>query len=300
MVRRVPRLPHRPPSLGRDPFRGRDAIGAALLTPAQLRSSAWRRVFYDVYVDARSLDSPTLRIKAAALRLPTGAIITGRSAAHLLGAELASIDDAVEILTPTRMRPQPGLAIRCGRVAPNEIVRHRDVPTSTPLHTAWEIARAVPLLDAIGWIDALARRRHLSGDELVGHGATHSNARGSRRAAETLALCDGRAESPPESRLRVSLVLAGLPPPIPQWTVLVDGYFVARVDLAWPQWKFAIEYDGQWHADRDQLTRDRLRIRQLTAAGWYVYPVTNADMRDIPRLLADIAARLNARRRGVV
>ena len=68
--------------------------------------------------------------------------------------------------------------------------------------------------------------------------------------------------------------MGGLPAPVPQYVVIHDGYFVARVDLAWPRYRFAVEYDGQWHADRDQLTRDRRRTRALNAIGWYIYPVT--------------------------
>jgi Protein of unknown function (DUF559) len=84
-----------------------------------------------------------------------------------------------------------------------------------------------------------------------------------------------------------------LPPPVPQFTVVdLDGFFLARVDLAWPGRLLAIEYDGQWHADRDQLTRDRRRLRALNAAGWQVYPVTRDDLRDIDRLARNILAVL--------
>jgi very-short-patch-repair endonuclease len=95
--------------------------------------------------------------------------------------------------------------------------------------------------------------------------------------------------------LRVQLVRAGLAAPVPQFTVLHDGYFVARVDLAWPEYRFAIEYDGQWHADPGQLHRDRTRLRELTAAGWRVYHVTREDMRDIPRIVAEVAKILRER-----
>jgi very-short-patch-repair endonuclease len=122
---------------------------------------------------------------------------------------------------------------------------------------------------------------------------------GSRRAGATLTLTDPRAESPPESHLRVAIVRGGLPPPVSQFSVIVQGYFVARVDLAWPAWRFAVEYDGQWHADRGQLHRDRTRVRELNAAGWYVYPVTREDMYDLPRLIGHIGALLTLRRNAI-
>jgi hypothetical protein len=173
---------------------------------------------------------------------------------------------------------------------------HRGVRLTTPLHTAWELARALPELDAIGWVDALARRRRLTRKEFREHARSHWGEYGSRAATSTLECADPRAESPPESRLRLSLLRAGLPVPVPQFTVLHDGFFVARVDLAWPAYRLAVEYDGQWHADGAQLHRDRSRLRDLLAAGWYVYPVTREDMRDISLLTREIGRILTERR----
>jgi very-short-patch-repair endonuclease len=94
----------------------------------------------------------------------------------------------------------------------------------------------------------------------------------------------------------VALALADVAPPVPQFTVLdTDGYFVARVDFAWPWLRFAAEYDGQWHADRDQLTRDRRRLRHLVAAGWQVYHITRDDLGDLNRLAHDIQAAIRRR-----
>jgi very-short-patch-repair endonuclease len=111
-----------------------------------------------------------------------------------------------------------------------------------------------------------------------------------------LSLADARSESPPESTVRVALALAGVERPVPQYSVMRHGYFVARVDLAWPDIRFAVEYDGQWHSDRDQLTRDRRRLRELTAIGWQVYHVTRDDLGDVDRLVRNIAAAITARR----
>jgi very-short-patch-repair endonuclease len=105
-----------------------------------------------------------------------------------------------------------------------------------------------------------------------------------------VALADGRAESPPESRLRVVLALAGRPA-VPQYTVRdAAGNFVARVDLAYPDRRVAIEYDGAWHGERGQLARDRRRHNRLVAAGWTVLYVTAADMHDPESLVARVEA----------
>jgi hypothetical protein len=230
--------------------------------------------------------------------MPRDAVITGRSAAQLWGADLADTDDPVEITCPRRIRPTPGVALRQAPIASDEIVNRHGVIMTTPLHTAWEIARTSAAVDAIGWIDALARRRHLSVAQLGKEAARHIGEMGSRRAGSTLGQADPRAESPPESILRLAFHHAGFPVPVPQFSVIIKGFFVARVDFAWPQWRIAVEYDGQWHSDPRQLHRDRSRLRELNTAGWYVYPVTREDMHDMPRLIAQIAALIDRRRRA--
>jgi very-short-patch-repair endonuclease len=86
--------------------------------------------------------------------------------------------------------------------------------------------------------------------------------------------------------------LAGLVA-VPQNTVRDDeGGFVARVDLAFPEHRLAVEYDGAWHGQVGQLARDRRRPNRLTATGWRVLFVTAADLRDPDALVARVAAAL--------
>ena len=288
----MPRSARRPPQLRRGPFRSRDVIAAGLLTPDQLRSKAWRQLGRGVYIDAELGVTPLVRIQAAELWLPAEAVITARSAAQVWGVDLADPDDLVEVMSARRIRPMPGLIVRAAHIAADEVTVHRGIRLTTPLHTAWEIARALPEISAIGWIDALARRRRLSRRELRAHVRRHIGEPGSRAAGRTLELSDPRAESPLESRLRIEMLRAGLPVPIPQFDVLVDGFFLARLDFAWPAFRFGVEYDGQWHADTGQLHRDRSRLRELNAAGWRIFHVTREDMRDIPALMRQIAAAL--------
>jgi hypothetical protein len=98
-------------------------------------------------------------------------------------------------------------------------------------------------------------------------------------ARTVLELADPRAESPPESRVRLALVLAGLAP-VPQYDVRHHGRWIARVDLAFPELKIAIEYDGRAvHEREDVFARDRQRQNELVRAGWIVLRFTAADLR---------------------
>ena len=103
---------------------------------------------------------------------------------------------------------------------------------------------------------------------------------------------DGRSESPPESWVRVACALGGLPAPIPQFDVVADGVWLARVDLAWPDARVIVEYEGEYHFDGLQIARDDVRLRRLVAAGWRVIRVAAHDLRDMDAVVSRIAAEL--------
>jgi hypothetical protein len=284
-----------PDVLRRGPFRGTRAVASGLVSRAQLRSSGWRRLFRDVYVCADRPVDHRLRTVAAALLLPPGAAICGRSAADLFGAGLADTLDDVTVATPTSWRGMPGMQVCRRPLRAGDTRLFAGIPVTTPLATAYELARSLPLEEAVVWLDALGHARNLTRAQMRAQCQAHRGEPGWLLATRAVDLCDPRAESPPESRVRLWLAQAGVPAPIPQYQVLHEGEFVARVDLAWPQVAVALEYDGQWHADPGQLGRDRRRIRTLTALGWYVYPVTSADLHHPDALVANIRAVLAAR-----
>jgi very-short-patch-repair endonuclease len=66
------------------------------------------------------------------------------------------------------------------------------------------------------------------------------------------------------------LTQAGLPEPVLHHRVEVDGRFVAEVDLAYPQWRVAIECDGDVHLRREVRERDLPRQNDLVLEGWIV------------------------------
>jgi very-short-patch-repair endonuclease len=236
----------------------------------------------------------------AVLLMPDGAAIAGRSAAILWGAPVIGSPDRVEIIAPTKFGPISGLGIRVARLDPAEVTMHRGLPVTSSLHTAWDLARLLPLVEAVKWVDSLARVRRLTIAELRVHGEVHPGVAGIRRAGETLKLCDPKAESPPESEVRLHLHLAGIMV-IPQFWVVWNNECIARVDFAIPEIKLAIEYDGQWHGDPGQLGRDRVRVRRrLNKAGWYVFQITKEDLRNVGNLIHNIQEVIDQLKRSRV
>lgn len=282
-------------------FRGTEAVRRGLLTADQLRSKAWLRVHHDVYADARLDRDHRLTCRAAGLWLPPHAAVAGPSAAYLHGVEhAASFTDAVHVITPPthRLSPHRGLRIHHTPVDRSEITIRDGVPCTTPTRTAWDVANWLADVPAVTVIDGLLRLRLVDKGDLLILAESRVGRRGATRAARVFDLADGRAESPPESRLRVRLVLAGLPRPVPQYAISLPNGNTYRVDLAWPEYRVAVEYDGQWHGDPNQIHADRRRLNQLLGAGWIVLHVTSQRLnRDFMGVVREIRAALRARAR---
>ena len=233
-----------PDVLRTDVFLGSAAVRAGLLTRRQLSGSAWRRLFHDVYVHSGVQVTHEVRARAAAMLLP-GAVVTGCSAAVLWGVAVADVDDDVEVprAPGSPMVRVNGIRARRAVVDDAHVRRRRGVPVTTPEATALRLASALPQDDAVVAVDQLIATGVVDLEPIRSLAAA-ARGPGSARARTVASLADGRAESPQETRLRLLMQRGGLPAPVPQFSVRVDGRFVARVDFAWPDRKVAVEYDG--------------------------------------------------------
>ena len=289
----------RPAALEWQVFRGSEAVREGLVTPTGLRSPSWQRLRHDVYADSRLDRDHSLVCFAAALALPQDAVIAGRSAAVRHGIDhAAGYADPVHVIVPATsgFGPRAGLIIHRTALAPGETALVGADRCTTPLRTAWDLAlwhdrpTAVAILDGLLAIDAI------SAEQLTRYCDDRSGQRGHLRARAAFALADGRSQSPPESRLRVRLAGAGLPPATPQCPVTVASGVPLHLDLGWPEYGVGLEYDGQWHASADQLHRDRRRLNLLLGAGWIVLHATSERLRrDFAGLTREIRTALYSR-----
>lgn len=284
--------PRRPPELDHRIFRGSSATARGLLTRDDLRGPAWQRLWPDVYVSADAPAGHALRARAAASVLVPGAVVSGASAAVLWGlTDLAGPDDPVELtVAPGAPRSTcTGVRVRRRPLAERAVRARAGVRVTTPEVTALELAAQLPRTEAVVILDRFVEAR-LTRIDWLREEAGPLTGRGCRQARLALAAADGLAGSPQETRLRLLLHDAGLPPPTAQFEVEVLGRFLARVDFAWPDRRIALEYEGAWHTTR--IAADRRRIEALQAAGWRVLFVTAADLHRPAELLARIAAAL--------
>jgi very-short-patch-repair endonuclease len=204
----------------------------------------------------------------------------------------------VAVTAADRFGPVAGLRIRIAALEDGDVRTVGRHLCTRPLRTALDIARFERVPESVVALDVLLARGLIGAGDLADAVRALPPGRGTRRARAATDLADERAESPPESRLRVLLRLAGLTPQ-PQYVVRdAAGRNLAHVDLAFPEQRVAIEYDGAWHGAPGQLAKDRGRLNRLVQAGWRVLHLTAADLRDPAAVVAAVRRLLASRENG--
>lgn len=288
-----------PPHLRDETF----SVSSALdhVTRKRLRGSDLDSRVHGVRSPVGALDGLRERCRAYAVRLPSGVFFSHSTAARLLGVpipwHLERIDAVhVTIESPARAPHAKGLIGHSRQVQAGDIVElHDGIRISSPARMWCEMAPVLDVPDLVAVADFVIHRRRLLataallGERLdVGDRVTRS-----RRLPVALALADDRSESRPESRLRVCCIRAGLPAPSVnhELTDFVSGRGI-RLDLAWPDRKFAIEYQGDGHRTTEQWRRDMTRRENLRLAGWTILELNADDLRDLDELIRRIRTGL--------
>ncbi len=194
------RTPIRPAALRGKIFLGSEQVRRGVLTPASLRSSAWQRVFPDVYAcSSLPLDHRRRARAAAGLLLPT-ATVSGRSAAVLWGVEdLAGPDDDVELTVDPGCRAGAvrGLRVTRRTLTDDEVTRRSGVRVTTPLRTALDLGRISPIEEAVICLDRFVAAKVVRLPDVV-HSAVQVTGPGCRQIRKAADLADGLAGSPQE------------------------------------------------------------------------------------------------------
>lgn len=278
-----------------EPFRGSEAVRDGLITWARLRGPDFQRLFPDVHAGARATRDVALRVKALSLWAGPGAVVSGPLAALAWDAECPVDHD--EAIVPRQLRaPRPDVVVRRGTVEAAETDWRYATLVTTPVRTAFDLAARLPLDDAVAAVDALARPWSFGADELARLVVHHSGARGVEQVRRVLGLLDPAAESLMESRVRVRLVVRGVPAPVTQHPVRLPDGRGARLDLAWPDMRVALEYDGEEHRTVTRHGLDLDRDAALADLGWDVIHVTARQVYGDPDGLAELVLRRLAAR----
>jgi hypothetical protein len=191
----------------RRPFTRADALAAGI-SPAQLRGSRFRRIFRGVYIQAPVPDHPLIRVRAALVIHPPSAFASHASAARVYDVPLPTLpEEHVSVFAAKDRRSRPGIR---NHVAPEDadVLTVRGLRVSSPEGMFVELAEVLSLVDLVVVGDALVRVGLTTPEKLTACCADAGHA--ARRGA---GFVRARVDSAMETRLRMLIVLAGLPEP---------------------------------------------------------------------------------------
>lgn len=265
----------RPPLPDGRPFSLREAEHLGY-TRRMLQGRRFQIVLPTVYAVAALELTPRHLIDAALLAAPDHCAASHHSALRLYGVDVGEdLLPHLSTLSPEPVRIRGVSTHRLSAMSTRHVDGRRVVSPELAVSTA---ATVLSLTDLVVAIDGLYHRGLVTPGRLD-HFLHHHHGHGVRKTRRALALASPSSESARETRVRLMVELAGLPP-LEVNVSYGDGEgFVARIDLSWRRWKIAIEYDGRQHglslAQREHDIRRRERMERL---GWVFIVVTAAQL----------------------
>jgi very-short-patch-repair endonuclease len=264
------------------PFSRADARAAGIGLKTLL-SSRFHKVFYDCYVSSAVPLSTRLRAKAALGISPPGSFVSHATAARIWGGIVSETSDVHVTVPPTAVRSsRQGVKAHAGVIGA-AVTRFRNLAISTPEQTFLDLATCLDLVALVVVGDSLIRAGRTTAAALR-DAALAWRGRGAKLARRAARYVRDGVDSAMETRLRMLIVLAGLPAPQVNFILRhPDGSWWMRFDLCYPSLKLIIEYDGRQHAEEeDQWLHDLKRREALDRMGWRIIVVTRRDYYDTP------------------
>jgi hypothetical protein len=256
-------------------------------------------VTHGAYVLAGS--DPELAVRCRAL----GLVIPGDlSFSHHTGSELLGLPGWPGTGVDVHLTRPPG----SGQLRRVGVVQHRaslaeaerwtvdGVAVTSAVRTLLDLAPLLRPDQLVATGDAAMRCFGVSHEQLQAAAVEAASRRGVRVLREAIPLMDARADSPPESLVRVWCVITGLPFLEPQGEVWDGDDLVATVDLLDRKHRIAVEYEGAHHREREQFAYDVGRYRRVRRCGYEVVQIEASIMHSAHRVMMTIADEM--RRRG--
>jgi len=273
------------------------------ITAGQLRNPAFGRPFFGTRTRPGSDDGLLPRCHSLASRMSPGVAFSHTTAALLLGAPLPAACEPGPLHV---MSPAPVRALRCkgvagheARLEPEDILLTSGLPVTTPERTWCDLAAVLEFPDLVAVGDYLLcwENPKTTVERMQDAVIRYPSQRGRAVHALALAALSSYSRSRPESLLRVQLVASPLPDPIPNFGVrLARSGRNIEIDLAYPDYKVGVEYQGDHHrTDRAQWRGDIRRGNDAVDEGWSMIYFTGDDTDDLPAVVSRVERRLWAR-----
>lgn len=279
------------------------------LTVRELTGPRFRRLLHGVYVGAHVRPTVAVRTRAALLVSTPGSFASHHTAAVLWGG-WAPLTTTIHLSTPADQSrsERGGIASHRARPGVRPVLR-AGILVAQPTDVFLDLAASgCDLVDLVAAGDSLVGAEVVSVDEIV-EAAAHFRGAGCRRARRAARYVRAKVDSVTETRLRMLVVLAGLPEPEVCHVIRRDdGSWLYRLDLCYQGLLIGIEYDGRQHAvNGAQWKRDIRRREELENLGWRIIVITSDGIYDDPsdtldrirRVLVDRGETVGRRRPGV-
>ena len=293
-----------PPEFRDEPFLVAEARRAGL-TRARLGGRDLARPFRGLRVAGNAPASVRELCGAYVARMPPTHVFSHLTAASLHGMPLpqwALADRRLHVTVPASNRPPQmrGIVGHQLRGLQMDVELLGGLPVTSPIQTWFDLGSLLYRDDLVAAADFLCagREPRYTPFELRAAATRLVGRRGCRRLREAASIARARVDSAKETEVRLLLVDAGLPEPVVNLELTdAAGRFVARVDLAWSDWRVCIEYEGDGHrTDRAQFRTDITRRERVEDLGWRMIRVTDDDLQNGGReLLRRVRAALAGR-----
>jgi len=177
-----------------------------------------------------------------------------------------------------------------------------DLAVTTRARTVVDVARVLPLEQALVMADQALRMRWVTAPELASAAERFGSRAGVSGLRRVIGLADGKAESPGETRTRLILVQAGLAVESQVDIHSGDGDFIGRVDLKLRDCAVVVEFDGRFkYAIDGEVERahwlEKQRHDALMDAGFVVARIYWRDLSDPAVVLRRVHGAISRARR---
>ncbi|WP_127473305.1 hypothetical protein [Microbacterium sulfonylureivorans] len=246
----------------------------------------------------------TAKAQAVAKGMTPAAVFSHATAAHLHGMPLPprlALSTTLHV-SVARQEDRPRIDGIDSHLSPRDVrtvARVGDLRVTPPVSTWVALASVLTVRELIVVGDHLVRRRAPDATVADLRRAVERSAgrHGIKRLRAAVELVRPRTDSPKETELRMILLDHGLPEPVvnhpirDQWDRLIR-----HGDLAYPDHRVLIEYDGEIHRlDEAQYRLDKEQLDRILAEGWVVIHVLKQHLTHPRGIAARVRRALQAR-----
>ncbi|SDK07972.1 Protein of unknown function [Nocardioides sp. YR527] len=252
------------------------AWAAAQGNISDLRTAAYKRLLHGIYVAATVEVTPLLIAEAVLMPFGEKAWASHATAARVLGLPIPTLPgEHVTVVERRRRRSRREVACHLTRRGwVNEI---SGVRISAPQQVFVELATQLSLVDLVIVGDHMVRKGLVDLETLRAFCAVSSGS-GAALARMAAGYVRDGVDSPMETRLRLLIVLAGLPEP--EVNLLVgDEVERRKYDLSYRRSRTILEYDGRQHVERvEQWEADLERREAIDDDQWRIMVFVGKDI----------------------